>query len=149
MTPSVFLLLNLALGFYLVGAIWAHEIDIFRSWVALDPDTLHRVQSRHWRKLPYWVFLPLALAFAGSVALLWYHPAGSPSWALWGNLACQGVSHLLTAFMWGPWQARLSTDPAGGRSRYLARIVRTHWIRTLLINGYGLILLAWAIVVAR
>jgi hypothetical protein len=32
MNPKTFLLLNLALGFYNVGTIWAHEIDIFRSW---------------------------------------------------------------------------------------------------------------------
>jgi hypothetical protein len=101
------------------------------------------VQATHWRKLPYWVFAPLALAFAGSVALVWIHPAGSPPWAIWGNLACQLASHLLTAAMWGPWQARLSHDTAGGRSVYLARILRTHWIRTLLISAYGGLLLAW------
>lgn len=33
---AVFLLLNLALGFYNLGTIWAHEIDIFRSWDLLS-----------------------------------------------------------------------------------------------------------------
>jgi hypothetical protein len=142
---SVFLLINLALAFYLVGCIWAHEVDIFRNWRVLDPGNFRRVQATHWRKLPYWVFAPLALAFAGSVALVWIHPPGSPAWAIWGNLACQLASHLLTAVMWGPWQARLSRDEAGGRSVYLDRILRTHWIRTLLITAYGGILLGWVI----
>ena len=31
MNANVFLLLNLALSFYLTGAIWAVEVDIFRS----------------------------------------------------------------------------------------------------------------------
>jgi hypothetical protein len=148
MDPTVFLLANLALAFYLVGCIWAHEVDIFRNWRVLDPDNFHRLQAVHWRKLPYWVFAPLALALAGSLALLGYHPAGSPAWALWGNLGCQLASHLLTAVTWGPWQAKLSRDSAGGRSAYLARILRTHWIRTLLVSAYGGILLAWAIVLA-
>ena len=52
MTPKVFLLLNLALAFYGVGAIWAHEVDIFRSWKLVDAATFHRVQAAHWRKLP-------------------------------------------------------------------------------------------------
>jgi hypothetical protein len=144
MTATAFLLLNLALAFYLVGAIWAHE-DIFRNWQVLDPDNFHRLQTAHWRKLPYWIFLPLAAAFAGSIALVWYHPAGSPAWAIWGNLVCQLASHILIALMWRPWQAKLSQDAAGGKSEYLAKILRTHWIRTLLINAYAFILLAWAI----
>src|SRR5262249_29342244 len=100
--------------------------------------SFRRVQTRHWRKLRYWVLAPLALAFIGSLILIWYHPIGSPAWAIWGNLLCQLASHGLTAFMWGPWQAELSRDPAGGKSGSLSRILRTHWIRTLLINAYAL-----------
>lgn len=66
MDAGTFLLLNLALSFYLVGAIWAHEVDIFRSWKLIDAKDFHAVQSVHWRKLPYWIFMPHALAFIGS-----------------------------------------------------------------------------------
>ena len=145
MSPNAFLLLNLALAFYLVGAIWAIEVDIFRSWKIVGQKEFHTVQSVHWRKLPYWVFAPLGLALVGSIALIWYHPENSPAWAIWGNLACQLVSHVLTALFWGRWQAQLSTDERGPASPYLAKILATHWIRTLLFNAYGLILLAWAI----
>jgi hypothetical protein len=143
----LFLLLNLALSFYLVGAIWAVEVDIFRSWKLIDPKDFHHLQSVHWRKLPYWVFAPLALALLGSVTLIWYHPEDSPGWAIWGNLGCQLASHLLTAIFWGRWQAELSKDPRGPDSPYLAKILATHWIRTGLISSYGFILLAWAICV--
>ena len=142
---KVFLLLNLALSFYLVGAIWAIEVDIFRSWKLIDSKDFHMVQSVHWRKLPYWVFAPLAVALMGSVTLIWYRPENSPGWAIWGNLCCQLASHVLTAMSWGRWQAELSKDPSGPDSLYLAKILATHWIRTLLINLYGFVLLAWAI----
>jgi hypothetical protein len=82
MNSSRFLLLNLALAFYNVGTIWAHEVDIFRSWTLLDASTFHRVQAGHWHKLPYWVLLPAALALVGSIALIWFHPAGWPLWAI-------------------------------------------------------------------
>lgn len=148
MNPTVFLLLNVALAFYGVGAIWAHEADIFRSWrLITDPGTFHRVQSAHWRKLPYWVFAPVGLTLIGSIALIWYHPAGSPAWAIWGGFSCQLAPHLLTATLWGPWQAKLSKDDLGSASPCLERILSTHWIRTLLINAYAAILLAWAICV--
>jgi len=145
MNPNAFLLLNLALAFYGVGAIWAHEVDIFRTWKLLDPATFRTVQTTHWRKLPYWIFAPVGLTFLGSIALIWIHPPGSPAWAVWGGFFCQLTSHLLTALLWGRWQAKLSKDNRGSASPYLAKILSTHWIRTLLINAYGLILLLWAI----
>lgn len=145
MPSRVLLIANLALSFYLVGAIWAMEVDIFRSWKLIDPRDFSVVQEVHWRKLPYWIFTPLGLAFVGSIALIWHHPAGSPNWAIWGNLGCQVLSALLTAVFWGPWQAKLSKDAAGSRSVYLTKILSTHWVRTALINGYALIMLAWAI----
>lgn len=145
MNRETFLLVNLALAFYGVGAIWAHEVDIFRSWKLLDAAGFRRVQEVHWRKLPFWVFAPVGVTFAGSIALLWYRPAGSPSWLPWTAFACLLTSHLLTAFLWGPWQAKLSRDPDGPEGIYLSRILSTHWIRTLLISLYGVVLLGWSI----
>ncbi len=142
---NILLLLNLALAFYLAGTIWAHEIDIFRSWKLVDAKDFHTVQGVHWRKLPYWIFAPFGLALAGSIGLIWIHPGGSPAWAIWGNLCCQLAALLLTGAFWGPWQAKLSKDPAGPNSSYLARILKTHWIRTALVNGYAIIMLAWTL----
>jgi hypothetical protein len=145
MSPAAFLLLNLALAFYNVGTIWAHEVDIFRSWKLVDPESFRRIQTVHWHKLPYWVFLPVGLALAGSISLIWYRPVNSPEWAVWAALGCQIASHVLTAIFWGRWQSKLSKDPRGSESPWLAKILSTHWIRTLLINVYGFILLAWSL----
>jgi len=139
-----FLLLNLALGFYNVGTIWAHEVDIFRSWQYVGTD-FHRIQAVHWKKLPYWVLAPVGVAFAGAVALLWVHPPNSPAWASIGVVTCQGLSLILTALWWGRWQAALSQDPRGSQSPYLEKILRTHWLRTALISASAFILLVWTI----
>ena len=146
MTATVFLLLNLALAFYNVGTIWAHEVDIFRSWSLLDATDFHRVQLVHWRKLPFWIFTPVVLALIGGIALVWYHPASAPLSAIVFALACQILSLVLTAVTWGRWQAKLAQDPAGPQSVYLAKILRTHWIRTLLVNSYAVALLICSIV---
>lgn len=92
------------------------------------------------------MFGPLRLALVGSCLLIAYPPAVAAAWAKWGNLACQLASHLLTAIFWGPWQAKLNRDDRGPASPYLKKILATHWLRTLLINAYAAILLAWAIV---
>ena len=142
----LFLLLNLVLAFYNVGIIWAHEIDIFRNWRFVDKKDFHTVQYKHWKKLPYWVFTPVAVSLAGSILLLTFHPAGSPSWAIYGNISLQILALVLTGMFWGRWQAKLSRDEKGPDSEYLHKILRTHWIRTLLINSYAAILLVWTII---
>jgi hypothetical protein len=103
--PPAFLLLNLSLAFYNAGTIWAHEIDIFRSWKLVDAASFHTIQSAHWHKLPYWIFVPIGLALLGGILLIWYHPANTPSWAIYGALICQMLALILTALLWGRWQA--------------------------------------------
>jgi hypothetical protein len=143
----IFLLLNLALAFYNTGTIWAIEIDIFRSWKLLDTTSFRVAQTAHWKKLPYWVFIPVGITFLGSVTLIWYHPDKSPVWAIWGCLLCQFISHVLTAIFWGPWQANLSRDPLGPQSPFLNKIIKTHWIRTVLFNLNAAILFVWTVIV--
>ncbi|MGH9616009.1 MAG: hypothetical protein ACRD28_04640, partial [Acidobacteriaceae bacterium] len=106
----------------------------------------HEVQRVHWHKIPYWVLTPVGLGILGAVALVWYHPTGSPRWGIWGVLLCQLLSAALTAVFWGPWQTRLAKDPLGSESAYLKRILQTHWARTLLINASAGFLLAWVLV---
>jgi hypothetical protein len=144
-TRIVFLLLNLALAFYNVGTIWAHEVDIFRTWKLLGANTFHNVQLTHWKKLPYWVFLPVGVGVIGSITLIWYHPANSPIWAIWGGVLFQALPHTLTALFWGRWQAKLAKDPLGAQSPYLEKILKTHWIRTALISAYAVILFIWTV----
>ena len=126
-TMTLFLLV-FVLAWYNVGTIWAHEVDIFRTWRLVPLAAFHRVQSVHWHKLPYWVFLPVGLTIAGSVLLAWRHPDLIPGWAVLANAGCQLLSAILTAVFWGLWQAALGRDPAGPASPYLTRILRTHWL---------------------
>jgi hypothetical protein len=142
---STFFLLNLGLAFYNVGTIWAHEVDIFRTWRLVGPNDFRRVQAAHWRRLPYWVFVPVGLALAGSIGVLWFHPARMSSLPLWIAVLCQVASLALTGGLWGRWQARLSRDERGSESPYLERILRTHWIRTALVTVCALALLTAAV----
>jgi hypothetical protein len=144
MNANLFLLLNLALAFYNAGTIWAHEIDIFRTWRLIGSAEFHQVQTVHFHKLAYWIFAPVGLALLGNIVLIWYRPAGSPGWCVWAALIFQVLSIVLTAVFWGRWQAKLAKDERGAKSPYLAKILRTHWVRTLLINGYAVVFLIWA-----
>ncbi len=141
MDRSGLLLVTFALACYDVGVIWAHEVDIFRSWRLVPPETFPQVQGAHWKKLPYWVFFPAGLTLVGSMALVWQPPRWSPPWVMWANLGCQLLAFGLTGAFWGRWQAQLSRDVLGSESPFLALILRTHWIRTALITASALFLL--------
>ena len=148
MTPLDFLIINLALGFIMLAQYGQWKWIFFDRGNPVGVD-FHTVQEVHWKKLPYWIFTPVALALIGSIALFWYHPVNSPVWAIWGVFILQVISLVLTAIFWGQWQAKLSKDPLGSQSPYLAKILRTHWARTLLINLYAFILLVWVLLSVR
>jgi hypothetical protein len=113
------------------------------AWKLIGRAQFHEVQTAHFRKIPYWIFGPVGLALLGNIALLWYRPAGSPRWCVWAALVFQLLSIVLTAAFWGRWQGRPAQDERGPESPYLAKILRTHWLRTALINGYALVFLFW------
>jgi len=121
------------------------RLNFFRSWKLVSRESFPAVQTVHWHKLPYWIFAPVLAALAGGIALIWVHPAQCPVWAIDGALICQILALVLTAMFWGRWQAQLATDPRGPQSPHLDRILRTHWLRTLLINAYAGLLLVAAI----
>src|SRR5258708_5272803 len=100
MNAKTFLLFNVALAFYNVGTIWAHEVDIFRTWKLLDPGAFRQVQIAHWHRLPYWIFTPIGLALLGGMMLIWYHPAQSSLWAILGAGLSQVLSLVLTGIFW-------------------------------------------------
>ena len=47
---------------------------------------------------------------------------------------------MLTAIFWVKWQAKLSRDSTGPQSIYLAKIIKTHWVRTVLVNAYAFVM---------
>jgi len=145
MVSSIILLLStVALSFYGVGVIWAMELDVFRTWALLnDVEELNRVRGAHWKKLPYFVFVPIGLLLILNIALFWYHPATTPLFLVGLALGIHLLSDVLTAFMWGRWQGQLTFEHHGPDSPLLARLIKTHWIRTLLVTSNGIILL-WA-----
>ena len=45
MTAELLLVLVVALAWYDVGTIWAHEVDIFRSWLLVSPESFRTVDA--------------------------------------------------------------------------------------------------------
>lgn len=138
----IFLEVLLGIAWYNVAAIWLMEVEIFRSWQLMDKASFQRVRAAHWRKLPGLVFVPLGITFVGVVLLIWFHPIGTPGWMIWTGLGLQLAAWVLTAMFWGRWQARITYEDIEPSDPLVSRLINTHWVRTLLVTLYG-ILLFW------
>lgn len=76
--------------------------------------------------------------------MLFWRPPGVPSWALWLGFGLQIVLYGLTAVLWGPLMARLSTADGGLVLPLYRKLMVNHWLRVAIVTAYG-ILLFWMV----
>lgn len=143
----IFLEVLLAVAFYNIAVICLMQVEIFPSWQLLDFKTFQKVRGAHWNTLPWLVFISVGISLAGAIALMWYHPKGTPKWMLWAGLALQILAHGLTAAFWGRWQGIIHWENLGPNDPLVTHMIETHWIRTSLVTLYGILLLCMTLVV--
>lgn len=140
------LLLTFAASFYNVGTIWSTQMG-WRLWLFVAPGDFGPYHEAWWRMIKPVVFPVGAIAFLGSLALIWWRPAGVGSVPIWLNVGLQVATYVLTAAFWGRWQARTHhaklTD--GSLDPMYVRAMSTHWIRAAIITANGLLTLWMAI----
>lgn len=136
------LVLTLAASSYSVGTIWMVQAG-YRIWPYVAPADFDAYHGAWWLKIIPVVFPVAAVALFGSIAMLWWRPAGVAPWLLWANIAVQMVTHTLTIFFWGRWQANthFARMMDGTLDPTYALIMGTHWVRAALITASGLLVL--------
>ena len=140
------LTITFAASWYNVGTIWMTHVA-WRLWTHVAPadfDTYHRAW---WAMIKPIIFPVAAVAFAGSIGLVWWRPEGVNGTAVWLNLVLQVATYALTAVFWGRWQARIhyARLPDGLLDALYSRAINTHWIRAAIITANGLIVLCMLI----
>ncbi len=136
----------LILSLYGVGLIWSVQLIIFPSWRMLaDADQLYRIRLDYWRKLPYLVFIPIGILFIMTILLVIIHPPSAPPGLLWAALIVQLIINILTGLTWARWERRISMERLTPGDPLLERLVKTHWLRTLLVTMNALFII-WAAV---
>jgi hypothetical protein len=147
------LLINLAVSFYSVGAIWLMQGLIYPLWSDVSSKDFPSFQADHLQHLFYVVFPQAGLAALIAVVMLWWRPPHVPVWALWLAVALQAAWIIGTVIWWGQWQAQLATPvgplPAMGppNAALFQQLLATHWIRVAIISAAG-VLAFWMTVVS-
>ena len=140
MTGGTWLLLvALAATLFSTGVIWFMQVLEYPLFAFVGEDAFPAFHEQHNRRLPGVVFLPMLVAFASSVGLLFVRPAAVPGWlALLGVLLVAIV--LVSSFtLLIPRHMQLSE---GGYSLSLIQeLVRFNWLRTVAWSLHALVLL--------
>ncbi len=132
------LLWTLALAWYGVGCVWLVQLVAWPLFGFVGRNEFAAYHQRWWDGIKIPILVPGTLAFAGGIGLLFARPAAVPVALIGAGVAMEIVVYLLTAFWYGPQQARLHDTS----SPVFARLKTAHWVRTALLSGYGLVLLA-------
>lgn len=132
-------LITTAISLYNVGIIWLMQRHIFPGFEFIGKEEWPEYHEHHWQRIRYVVLLPAVLAFGGSALLLKVRPSNIPRWMTRTGFGLQTTAFGLTAVLWGP---MLSRFRRGNSTERVQRLVRTHWIRTLLVTAFG-ILMFW------
>lgn len=132
------LLLTLVLAWYCVGIIWLVQVVAWPLFAYVGRAEFDRYHQAWWRGIRYVILVPSGLAFLGGILLLADPPSGVPVSLLWAAIIVDGAMWVLTAAWFGPQQAKL-TDTGSPRFQTL---IHTHWLRTALVSGYGVLLFA-------
>jgi hypothetical protein len=140
------LMTTFAASFYSVGTIWMTEFG-WRLWPYVAPSDFAAYHAAWWAMIKPVIFPVAAVAFFGSIALVWWRPEGVTATPVWLNIGLQLATWILTATFWARWQAQThyARLPNGSLDPMYVRNMSTHWIRATVITLNGLIVFWMAV----
>ena len=140
------LIASFAASFYNVGTIWMTQFG-WRLWPYVAPSDFEKYHPAWWAMIKPVIFPVAAVAFFGSIAMLWLRPAGVSATAVWVNFALQTATYAATAAFWARWQAKthFAAMPDGSLDPMYALAMNTHWIRAAIITLNALVIF-WMVV---
>lgn len=128
-----------ALSWYNAGVIWLIQFSCYPLWSYVGRNEFLKYHAVWWQSTWGVVFVPGALAVAGSILMLRLAPSSVPRWTVWTGLGIQIVLQLVTA-IWVSVLDRHVVAAAGGLNLSLyERLVLANWLRIALVTAYAIL----------
>lgn len=134
------LLMALAPTLFSTGVIWFMQVLEYPLFAYVGAEAFPTFHAQHNRRLPGVVFLPMLIAFAATVALLFVRPAAVPGWLAWLGAVLVGVVLASSFTLVIPLHMRLTHE--GYSLEMIGELVRFNWVRTVAWTLHALVLLA-------
>lgn len=141
------LLVALVATLFSVGVIWFMQVLEYPLFAYVGEEAFPSFHTQHNRRLPGVVFLPMLVAFASTVMLLFGRPAGVPGWLAWLCVVLMAVVIVLSFTLLIPRHMRLTRE--GYSLEIIQELVRLNWIRTAAWTLHALVLMSMLVLVLR
>lgn len=139
------LLVALVATLFSVGVIWFMQVLEYPLFAYVGEEAFPSFYIQHNRRLPGVVFLPMLVAFASTVMLLFERPAGVPGWLAWLGVVLMAVVIVSSFTLLIPRHMRLTRE--GYSLKIIQELVRLNWIRTVAWTLHALVLLSMLVLV--
>jgi hypothetical protein len=134
------LLLNLAVSFYAVGAVWLVQLN-WLLWPYVGQATFDAYHIA-WFYGIWWAIFPVeGLVFLGVFAQIKWRPPRVPVWAVWLVLGVRLTYSAGTFFWWAPGQGNLHNAVLanGALDPHYQILLLSNWLRVALVTIAGLL----------
>ena len=118
-------LLTFALVFYGMGAAFVESFVNYPTWPLVGAGEFRAFHSAVGALVIRYMVVPMLIATALTIALLWLRPLPIPGWAVWLAVALQLVTWVSTAAVQLPIQFQLNAD--GVSLPLIERLIVTNW----------------------
>ena len=122
-----------------VGIIWFMQILEYPLFAYVGVEAFPGFHAQHNRRLPGVVFVPMLVAFAATLALLFVRPSAVLGWLVWLGVLLVGVVLVSSFTLLIPRHMRLTNE--GYSLKIIRELVRLNWIRTIAWTLHALVLL--------
>lgn len=128
-----------ALSWFNAGVIWLIQFSCYPLWPYVGRSDFWNYHAVWWQSTWGVVFIPSAVAVAGSILLLRLALPEVLPWSRWLGLSIQIAVQLVTAIWLWPLDRSMAISTGGlNRSAY-EELVTANWLRIILVSGYALL----------
>jgi len=127
-----------ALGCFNAGVVWLIQFSCYPLWLYVGRDEFLNYHRVWWQSTWPVVFVPAALAVAGSILLFRLALSEVPRWSLWTGFAIQLAIQLVTAIWLSPLDRSMAAATGLNLPAYQELVV-ANWMRIVLVSAYAVL----------
>jgi hypothetical protein len=139
MSKKHLLLAVAVLSWYNAGVIWLTQFSCYPLWPLVGRNEFLTYHEVWWQSTWGVVFVPSAMAAAGSILLLRVAPLEFPRWSLWLGLSIQAAVQLATAIWLSPLDRNMAAPIDGMNLSAYNELMVANWLRIVLVTAYAIL----------
>jgi len=128
-----------ALGCFNAGVVWLIQYSAYPLWPLVGREEFAHYHTIWMRSTLAVVFMPSAIAAAGSLLLLWFGPPGLPRWAVWMGFALQLAGQAIQTFWLSPLDRGAVAASGGLNGAIYEKMVVVNWVRIAVLTAFALL----------